>query len=111
MDYQEFRAFMAHPAIDLLRGDNAAMVLGFLFHAFKAQHRAIVPEGQLRAILETYLEELRDAEPDKYPMATTQYLSVWCDDAHQYLRRYFLEDSSEPVFELTSGSEKALLWM
>jgi hypothetical protein len=111
MDYQEFRAFMAYPAIDLLRGDNAAMVLGFLFRAFKAQHRAIVPEGQLRAILETYLEELRDAEPDKYPMATTQYLSIWCDDAHQYLRRYFLEDSSEPVFELTSGSEKALLWM
>lgn len=62
MEYQEFRAFMAYPAIDLLRGDNAAMVLGFLFRAFKAQHRAIVPEGQLRAILETYLEELRDAE-------------------------------------------------
>ena len=111
MDYQEFRAFMAYPAIDLLRGDNAAMVLGFLFRAFKAQHRAVIPEGQLRAILETYLEELRDAEPEKYQMATTQYLSIWCDDAHQYLRRYFLEDSSEPVFELTSGSEKALFWM
>ncbi len=102
---------MAYPAIDLLRGDNAAMVLGFLFRAFKAQHRPMISEGTLRAILETYLEELREAEPDKYPMASTQYLSIWCDDSHQYLRRYFLEDSLEPVFELTSGSEKALLWM
>lgn len=111
MDYQDFRQLIACPAVDLLRSDNAAMVLGFLFRAFKAQHRAVLPEGQIRALLDTYLEELREANPDIYPMSAVQYLGIWCDNAHQFLKKYLLEDSSEPFYELTSGSEKALLWM
>ena len=111
MDYHEIRNLMGYPAVDLLRSDNAAMVLGFLFRAFKAHHRAVLPEGQIRAMLEAYLEELRDAEPDKYTMSAAQYLALWCDNSHQYLRKYLLEESPEPLFELTAGSEKALLWM
>jgi len=111
MDYQEIRQLMTYPAIDLLRSDNAAMVLGFLYRAFKAQHRAVLPEGQLRAMLESYLEELRQSDPEKYPMTSAQYLGTWCDTAHQYLRKYLLEDSDDPQFELTAGSEKALLWL
>jgi hypothetical protein len=111
MDYQELRQLMAYPAVDLLRSDNAAMVMGFLFRAFKAQHRAVLPEGQLRTMLDAYLEQLRETEPEKYTMSAAQYLALWCDNAHQYLRKYLLEDSDEPQFELTAGSEKALLWM
>lgn len=44
-------------------------------------------------------------------MTSAQYLGIWCDDAHRFLRKFYSEDSNEPVFELTSGSEKALLWM
>jgi len=111
MDYQELRQLTAYPAVDLLRSDNAAMVLGFLFRAFKAHHRTVLPEGQIRALLETYLEELREAEPERYTMSAVQYLSIWCDNAHQWLRKYMLDDSTEPLFEMTSGSEKALVWM
>ena len=111
MDYQEIRQLLAYPAVDLLRSDNAAMVVGFLYRAFKAQHRAVLPEGQLRAMLDAYLDELRDEDPANYPMSSAQYLGIWCDNAHQYLRKYMLENSPEPLFELTSGSEKALLWM
>lgn len=100
-----------HPAAGLLRSSNAAMVLGFLFHAFKAQHRATLPEGQLRALLDAYLEDRRQDAPDDYPMTSAQYLGVWCDDKHQFLRKYYGEDTTEPIFELTSGAEKALLWM
>lgn len=109
--YQEITTLLEHPAAGLLRSQNAAMVLGFLSHAFKSQHRATLPEGQLRALLDAYLEDLRGSNPDEYPMTTVQYLGIWCDDAHRFLRKYYVEDSTEPVFELTSGSEKALLWM
>jgi Protein of unknown function (DUF3375) len=102
---------LEHPAPGLLRSQNAAMVLGFLFHAFKAQHRATLPEGQLRALLDAYLEDLQQTAPEDYPMTSTQYLGIWCDDAHQFLRKYYGEDSTEPIFELTSGAEKAILWM
>jgi len=36
---------------------------------------------------------------------------VWCDDAHGFLRKYYGDDPKEPLFELSSGSEKALLWL
>jgi hypothetical protein len=109
--YQEITILLDHPAAGLLRSQNAAMVLGYLSHAFKAQHRATLPEGQLRALLDAYLEDLRHADPEGYPMTSAQYLGIWCDDAHRFLRKYYVEGSTEPVFELTSGSEKALLWM
>lgn len=111
MNYHEVKILMDHPAVALLRSQNAAMVLGFLFHAFKAQHRITLPEGQIRALLDAYLEDRRQDAPEDYPMTSTQYLSIWCDEAHQFLRKYYADDSSEPNFELTSGAEKALLWM
>lgn len=111
MDYQELKHLLAYPAVDLLRGDNAAMVLGFLYHAFKANHHTVLPEARLRALLEAYLDGLRESEPDKYTMGASQYLAIWCDNSHQYLRKYPLDDSPEPQFELTAGSEKALVWM
>lgn len=109
--YQEIKILLEHPAAGLLRSQNAAMVLGFLSHAFKAQHRATLSEGQLRALLDAYLEDLRHDDPEGYPMTSAQYLGIWCDDTHRFLRKFYSEDSNEPVFELTSGSEKALLWM
>ena len=63
MTYQEIKILLEHPAAGLLRSQNAAMVLGFLSHAFKAQHRATLPEGQLRALLDAYLEDLRHDDP------------------------------------------------
>jgi len=111
MNYQEIRLLLDHPAASLLRSQNAAMLLGFLYHAFKQQHRVTIPEGQLRALLEAYLDELRQAEPNQYPMSAPQYLSAWCDDAHGFLRKYYGDDPKEPLFELSSGSEKALLWL
>lgn len=100
-----------HPAVNLLRAQNGAMLLGFLHRTFKAQHRVTVPESQMQALLELYLEEVRNAEPGAYPMTPSQYLTNWCEEGRGFLRKYYGEDSTEPVFELTSGAEKALLWL
>src|SRR5690606_13137403 len=37
------------------------------------------------------------------------YLNAWTND--HYLRKYYPQDSDEPVFELTPGAEKALDWI
>lgn len=111
MIYQEIKLLLEHPAVNLLRAQNSAMLLGFLHRTFKVQHRVALPENQLRALLENYLEELRNGEPDVYPMSAGQYLNSWCEDERGFLRKYYGEDAQEPVFELTSGAEKALWWL
>ena len=111
MTYQEVGALLDHPATSLLRSQNAAMILAFLHQAFKKLHRVALPESQLRAMLEAYLEELHEAEPGAYPMSAGQYLNVWCDEKRGFLRKYYGDDPKEPLFELSSGSERALLWL
>jgi len=111
MNYQEVKLLLEHPAVNLLRAQNSAMLLGFLHRVFKAQHRVTVPESQIQPLLENYLEEIRTAEPDAYPMSPGQYLTSWCEEGRGFLRKYYGEKLEEPVFELTSGAEKALRWM
>jgi hypothetical protein len=111
MDYPEIKLLLERPAMRLLRGPNAAMVLGFLHRAFKRRLRVAVAEGELQAQLDAYLEELRQGAPDLYPGSAADYLNRWCEDTHGFLRKYFGEDREEPVYELTSGTEKALLWL
>lgn len=97
--------------MNLLRAQNGAMLLGFLHRVFKAQHRVTLPESQMQALLENYLEEIRNAEPDAYPMSPSQYLTSWCEEGRGFLRKYYAEKLEEPIFELTTGAEKALRWL
>ncbi|MFO1515069.1 MAG: DUF3375 family protein [Verrucomicrobiota bacterium] len=97
------------PTLRLLRAQNAPMLLGFLHQTFKREHKVAIPEGQLRATLTAFLGELREAEPLAYPKSAADYLADWCGDWQGFLRRYYGNDANEPLFELTTGSEKALL--
>lgn len=110
MEYHDLQILLEMPAARLLRSANAAMALGFFYRAFKQQHRVSLPEGQVRAILENYLDDLRENDPNAFPKTAADYLADWCDDAHGFLRKFYGEDR-EPIFELTAGTEKALLWI
>ena len=57
------------------------------------------------------MEDRREAEPLAYAQTAAEYLALWCSDAQAFLRRYYGPGSDEPLYELTSGSEKALLWL
>lgn len=111
MEYHELKLMLEQPPVKLLRAQNAPLLLGFLHRVFKQEHRVTIPEGQLRTVLEAELEERREAEPLAYPQSATEYLASWCSDAQGFLRRYYGPGSDEPLYELTSGSEKALLWL
>jgi hypothetical protein len=111
MEFGEIKQLLEVPAVKLLRSANAAMVLGFLYRAFKKSLRTTVPEGELRSLLEAYLVELREKEPEAFSDTTANYLATWRDEQHGFLRRSYVEGQDEAVFELTSGAEKALLWI
>ena len=111
MEYHEINLLLESPALRLLRAQNAPMLLGFLHQAFKREHRVAIPEGQLRASLSAYLDDLRESDPSAYPKSAGEYLVDWCGEGQGFLRRYYGNEANEPLFELTTGSEKALLWL
>src|SRR5271170_7457720 len=111
MEFHEIKQALELPAVRLLRSPNAGMVLGFLHLAFKRSPRTAIPEGELRSLLEVYLAELREIEPDAFPDTPANYLSNWRDEQHGFLRRSYVDGQQEAVFELTSGTEKSFLWL
>jgi hypothetical protein len=111
MEYHDINLLLKLPTLQLLRAQNAPMLLGFLHQTFKREHKVAIPEGQLRAALAAFLDDLREKEPLAYPKSAAEYLADWCDESHGFLRRYYGNDANEPLFELTTGSEKALLWL
>jgi hypothetical protein len=111
MEYHDINLILKLPTLQLLRAQNAPMLLGFLYQTFKIEHKVAIPEGQLQAALTSLLDELREKDPLAYPKSAAEYLSDWCDESHGFLRHYYGNDANEPLFELTTGSEKALLWL
>ncbi len=111
MEYHELRLLLEAPSVRLLRAQNAPLVLSFLHRIFKKENRLSIPEGQISAALEVELEERRDVDPSAYPQSADEYLADWCSDSQGFLRRYYGSKSDEPLYELTSGSEKTLIWL
>ena len=62
-------------------------------------------------MLEVYLAELAETSPNTFSDSAANYLADWRDNRHAFVRRSYSEGQDEPVFELTSGAEKALLWV
>mgnify|MGYP001283810219 FL=1 len=111
MEYHELKLLLTVPAVRIIRAQNAPLILGFMQRAFKSAQRVSVPEGQLRSALEAYLDECRGEDLLAYPQTAAEYLADWCGDSQGFLRRYYGANSDEPLYELTTGAEKALLWL
>src|SRR5580698_1915610 len=111
MEHAEVKLLLDLPAVRLLRSPHASVLLGFFYRAFKRQLRVAVPEDELEAMLEAYLDEFQTTDTAEFPGAAADYLTRWCEDSHGYLRKYYGEDRQQPLYELTSGSEKVLVWL
>ena len=111
MNHTQIQFDLEHSfSLKLLRSQNAALVVGFLQSAFKAQHRTSVPYSALLEDLEGYLEAVHEESPGAYKNSAQNYLTTWCDDDHRFLTRRYL-GHDEPVFELTTDTERALSWL
>lgn len=98
-------------SLKLLRSDNAPLIISFLYRQFKHFHRIAIPHAELVEKLEDYLEVLRENQPELYPQPAQTYLDTWCNDNHQFLKNYYETNTDEPIFELTTGTEKAIRWL
>lgn len=113
MNLHEYQRLLAHPAAQLVGARNAPMVLGFFHRVFKLAHRLTVPEGEMRGLLDSHLNELHQENLFAVEKSSREYLEEWCGMQRGWLRKYYPDasDASEAVFELTAAAEKALLWL
>lgn len=98
-------------AVKLLQSNNAPLTLSFLYDQFKRKQRVTIPQIELTEALVAYLDMLAEMHPDLYGGTAVSYLRTWCDDNHRFLRRYYVNDNDDPVYELTPDTERAIAWV
>lgn len=112
MDEERLAWDLQHtPSIRLLKADNAALIIGFLYHQFKRAQRVSVPLSELVEQLEGYLEHLNELTPRRYASNAQKYISEWADDDHRFVRIAVYGQSDVPAVELTSDTERAIGWL
>lgn len=115
MTYEELQSLLSlSPTVRLLRAKNAPLVLSFLHREFKASNQLVRPQYELVSRLAEYLEYLNDAalqaRDTDLNEAAAQFLQIWSDEQHRYLRRY-PDEQGEPMLELTAYTERAFQWV
>lgn len=109
MEYEQIKHELKNSAtLKLLRSQNAALILSFLYQQFKVTQQVSIAQIELETKLGDYLEFLQDGDPERYPRSPKEYLNEWCDD--QLLRKTF-DSSDDPIFTLTPAMEKAIVWL
>jgi hypothetical protein len=95
--------------LKLLKSEYASLAVGFFFYAFKKNYKVQIPEVELRAMLEIYLQQ--DPEKTNSVQLADRLLTMWCDDKHRFLRRFYDHESDTPIVELSYDTERALEWV
>lgn len=115
MDFDTLQALRKrHPAWRLLAADHGPFVTSFLFRAFTKENVRTYAEGNLMALLDDHLYELRrqaDSDETAFPKRAKEYLDEWASDAKGWLRKFYPPDNDEPHFDLTPAAERALEWL
>ncbi len=105
------RLRQSHPAWRILVADHAPLILSFLDLAFIQPNRRAILAPELTALLDAYLDQLRETYPDRYPRSAHDYLEDWAAPGRAYLRKYYPKSGSDAEFDMTPATEKAIEWL
>ena len=113
MDHATLTALRAHhPAWRLLCSDHAPLIAGFLHRVFIAPNVRTLAAADLAEALEDELYALRRQRGEAaYPKAARAYLDDWAAPDKGWLRKFYVDGSDEPRFDLTPATEKAIAWL
>lgn len=102
----------SHPAWRLLRSDHAPLVASFLHRVFIMPNVRVISQSDLGEALEDELFALREQlGSDTFPKSALDYLNDWASMEKGWLRKFYLQDSDEPHFDLTPHTEKVIEWL
>lgn len=101
-----------HPAWRLLCSDHAPMVAAFLDRVFVTPNVRLMRGSELTEALEDELFALRQRMGEAtYPKSAGAYLDEWAGPEKGWLRKFYVQESDEPHFDLTPATEKAIAWL
>lgn len=101
-----------HRAVRLLRKKHAALIVAFLWRAYREERRQAYGSQELNTLLSDLLFTANEAAGDDnkpYPRTARTYLEEWTKEG--FLRQYYEPGAEEATFELTPATEQALVWM
>lgn len=112
MEHDYLVKLRQHPTWQLLRADNAPLMISFFYRAFIQTNSRSLRQNQLVEKLDDTLFHLRQIHGDKaYPKSAKAYLTDWAHSDNGFLRKYYATNSDEPEYDLTPASEKAIEWL
>lgn len=85
--------------------------MSFFFFSFKTKNRLQIPYSELKELLTQFLDNLDDQAQQEYALSSQQFLEIWSNESHRFIRKYFELNQDDPTTELTSDAERALEWM
>jgi hypothetical protein len=101
-----------HPAWRLLNSPHAPLVASFLQRVFIVPNVRVMAQADLAEILEDELFALRERlGAEAFPKPALDYLNDWAGTDKGWLRKFYVQGSDEPHFDLTPPTEKAIAWL
>lgn len=101
-----------NPAWRLLTAQQAPFIAAFLYQEFIAENKRQIAEHELIGSLDSYINELNQGQDeDLFLRSGHEYLDIWTDDAHGWLRKFYPTGQDEPYFDITSQAQKAIEWL
>ncbi len=101
-----------HPAWRLLNSPHVPLVASFLQRVFIAPNVRVMAQADLAEALEDELFALRERlGTEAFPKPALDYLNDWAATEKGWLRKFYLQSSDEPHFDLTPATEKAIAWL
>ena len=101
-----------HPAWRLLRSDHVPLVVSFLYRVFVERNQRLLAESDLAESLEDQLYGLRQRMgEDAFPKSAIEYLGDWAHPDRAWLRKFYVDSSDEPHYDLMPTTEKAIAWL
>jgi hypothetical protein len=113
MDYDELEVLRRNsPAWQLLRADNASLILSFLGRVFIDENARQLPASALTDQLDDALYALNEQlGADTYPKQAKAYLDDWASPKAGWLRKFYPPGSDEPHFDALPALEKAVTFI
>lgn len=101
-----------HPAWKLLNAQHAPFIASFLHRVFLVPNIRMMAQSDLKEALEDELFVLREKQGSEVFKGTSQsYLNDWAENDKGWLRKFYIEGTDEPYFDVTPATEKAISWL
>ncbi|NCT57720.1 MAG: DUF3375 family protein [Legionella sp.] len=95
------------PAVTLLRSDHAGFILSFFQSIFGETQRFQIGYHAFVTLLGQY-NEAHGAPLSRRP---SDYIEIWSDEKHRFLRKYYVDGHDEPQVELAYEVSSMMSWL